>query len=191
MLPWNSVSAEVPTSPTGQPSMRRLSWKIAWRPLGQRLCAGLTLLAYVCAVVGFPLPIQASHCAGGCTCCAEAKAQHQCCCCAGKTKQGKSGHDGADKEHSCCFKMQKLDPAQSPSPEPSSPDKPMPWSVNLSALHCQGLAVFWVSSGAATVAQCPLIWTPIILPVAWLSHFTLQGAVQASHPETPPPKALA
>jgi hypothetical protein len=68
--------------------MRPVRRNIFWRPLWRRLCAAVTLCAYVLTTLGFPLPAAAhkaetgaaSCCQQVCGCPAEQRERHECCC---------------------------------------------------------------------------------------------------------------
>jgi hypothetical protein len=68
--------------------MRRSRRNSIWRPFRRKLCAAVTLCAYVLTTLGFPLPAAArkaggdnsSCCQSVCGCPDEQRERHQCCC---------------------------------------------------------------------------------------------------------------
>jgi hypothetical protein len=188
-----------------------------WRPLRRRLCAAVTLLAYLLTALGIPLPAAArpkedgasSCCQNVCGCPAEERDRHQCCCFRAAAQQSEPRKEDAKKTRSCC---------DAPEPEPgcnspccrehppadsdeddSEPDQDEPenepapaqgprWVLGISALQCQGLSTLWVASGAALPPTPPLAWSPRLDRVAWLGISQTRSHILSSDPPAPPPR---
>jgi hypothetical protein len=89
---------------------------VLWRPFRRRLCAAVTLFAYLITIFGYPLPTLLRAGGGGsscqdrgCGCPPEAQRRHQCCCSkpdrrsADKPASPKQTRPtNAPRGHSCC-----------------------------------------------------------------------------------------
>jgi hypothetical protein len=79
-----------------------------WRPLRRRLCAAVTLLAYVLTTLGIPLPAAGSGASNASSCCQQAcgcpteKQERHECCCYHPAPPPEPRKTGAAKKHSCC-----------------------------------------------------------------------------------------
>jgi hypothetical protein len=142
-----------------------------WRALRRRLCAGVTLLAYLVAAIGFPAPqtpAQSPHACGqqvcGCGTAAQCKA-NGCCCSHGTTPAPPAEQEPAD----CCSKKKPAAPCcvkessttQKPAKAPAKPKgNTVRWVLGISALKCRGGATQWISAEAALPLQAPVCWLP-------------------------------
>jgi hypothetical protein len=80
-----------------------------WRPFRRKLCAAVTLFAYVLTSLSIPLPAAASKagadasscCQQVCGCPAEERERHQCCC-FHPAPPPEPRKTGASKKRSCC-----------------------------------------------------------------------------------------
>lgn len=162
----------------------------------------------------------ANHCGEVCACPSAAQAAHECCCSGGvnepQTSPVKSqstcpfcaeAEDGESapitkpaseqpERKPCCTPMESNDGSEvSPDciegelPTPPAPD--WYWQSGLSALQCKGLSILWVTSGAASVADAPLGWSPLLVPLEWLCVRQLDSHLLNSVPDTPPPRFLS
>jgi hypothetical protein len=161
--------------------------KPGWRNLRQRLCSAVTLLAYLAAAIGYPVPetfASRGQTANGCgrqvCCCGSAE---QCrasgCCCSHHTPVPQEDVPRQDEPApDCCSERPKAPPAaksscsvretpqspgaQEPKKTPTkSKHASMRWVVGISALKCRGAVTQWVSAQAALPAEAPLCWQPI------------------------------
>src|SRR5262245_26780990 len=106
--------------------------RISWRPLGRRLCAGVTLIAYLCAALGVPLPAYASPCGGDSCCCpAETKSRHQCCCSTGEQEPGDA--DCCKNKHESSSQPPTKAKARCPYCDPQPEDVTPPDATNSKA----------------------------------------------------------
>ena len=153
-----------------------------WRVLRRRLCAGVTLFAYLFAAIGFPVSEGASPSGAGSNQCGQAV------CCCGTAEQCKTSgcgcsHHIVQQPHeptaseaevpSCCSSASEKPAAESSccskggSPAPSANKNPGPskkntlrWVVGIAALKCRGGATQWISVGAALPMPAPTDWQP-------------------------------
>jgi hypothetical protein len=147
------------------------SGKPLWQSLRRRLCAGVTLLAYLVAAIGFPAPqtpAQSPHACGrqvcGCGTAEQCKAGG--CCCSRGTPQAPPQEQGpAD----CCSKrkpaasacVKEAPSTQKPTKAPSKPKgNTVRWVIGISALKCRGGATQWISADAALPMAAPIRWQP-------------------------------
>jgi hypothetical protein len=123
--------------------------KPLWRACRRRLCAGVTLMAYLAAAIGFPMPATSAQEPGAC-------GQRVCCC--GTPAQCKANgcgcsHDGTESEDEpspdCCKKPAK----------PNSKNN-VRWVVGIAAVKCGGGPMQWLSGDAALPTAPPLTWQP-------------------------------
>jgi hypothetical protein len=167
------------------------------RALPRRLLSGVTLLAYLVAAIGFPVPQTPAHAANAC-------GQQVCSCQDCKASGCGCSHRPPEtppqetEPAECCS----LKPAKAPSPccakksftapKPTkTPKNSVQWVVGISALKCRGGATEWVSAGAALPTAAPLTWQPswpfcYSLPVTHHSCFVL-----AADLFDPPPRLQA
>ena len=131
--------------------------KLLGRSLRRRLCAGVTLLAYLIAAIGFPLPATSAnspHACGQAVCgcgTAEQCEASGCGCSHAPDPQEETPGD-------CCSKKK-------PTKSRCAPDKkvksePIRWVVGIAALKCQGGATQWVTTQAALPTAEPITWQP-------------------------------
>ena len=127
------------------------------RSLRRRLCAGVTLLAYIVAAIGFPLPAMS------------AKSPHACgqaVCGCGTAEQCKASGCGCshvpeppvETPGTCCSK--KKPSASRCAPAKKAKSAPGRWVVGIAALKCQGGATQWVTPQAALPTAEPITWQP-------------------------------
>jgi hypothetical protein len=153
-----------------------------WR-MRRRLCSCVTLLAYLIAAIGYPLPVakasqRASPCGQQvCGCGSVEQCQAGGCCCSHSRERPEQ-----DATPSCCSKR-----TPKPAVKPSSSVKDQTpananyrWVVGISALKCQGAATHWITAQAALPTAAPLSWQPIwpfcySLPVTHHSRFVLSA----------------
>jgi hypothetical protein len=163
--------------------------KPLWRSLRRRLCAGVTLLAYLVAAIGFPAPqtsAQARHPCGqqvcGCGTAQQCKASG-CCCSHGAPQAPPAEQEPAGccskkkPAASCCVKESST--TQKPAKAPSKPkSNTVRWVIGVAALKCRGGATQWISADAALPMQAPVCWLPTwpychSLPVTHEDPFTV------------------
>ena len=144
------------------------------RILRRRLCSGVTLLAYLVAAIGAPVPETSGQTPNACgqqVCCCGTPEQCQASGC-GCPHRGKTP-DQEEAPPSCCSHESKKPAANSsccvrensPSSEPpSAPSKPKPntlrWMIGISAQKCRGGATTWLNAAPALPMQAPLCWLP-------------------------------
>lgn len=152
--------------------MRFSFGKPLWRSLRRRLCSGVTLLAYVVAAIGFPVPeapAQSPHACGQQVCCCGSAEQCKAsgCGCSHQTPETPPEEQEPDccskkkatAEPSCCVKEKGT--TQEPTKTPDKPKKnTVRWVVGISAQKCRGGATQWLSADAALPMQAPLTWQP-------------------------------
>jgi hypothetical protein len=150
--------------------------KTFWRALRRRLASGVTLLAYLLAAIGFPVPgtpasaPASEHACGQGSCGCSAEPAAGCCCCKLRTTAPSCCHTG---KHN----------AKKATDGPS-----VRWVVGMSAQKCRGAATHWLSCGAALPIPAPLVWSP-----SWPFCHTLSVThstpfVWSSDPTDPPPR---
>ncbi len=173
-----------------------------WQAVRRRLCGGVTLLAYLIAAIGFPLPQTLGHMANAC-------GQEVCGC--GTPEQCKANgcgcsHDGSDAapqepepadccsfKHvnavpSCCAK--KSTPEQMKTPKKAKGNT-IRWVVGIAALKCRGGPVKWLSAETALPTTAPLTWQPS-WPFCYSLSLTHQSRfVLSADPSDPPPRLEA
>jgi hypothetical protein len=151
----------------------------------RRVISAVTILAYVAAAIGFPMPATASNdrTARGqrvCCCGSEAKCRASGCGCShaplpvpvGKSGEKIPGNEccsthsrptkSVQSTRSCCSRSSDTTkPVESDSIVPPKPKpKPLRWVVGISALKCQSGASKWISIQAALPGPEPLNWQP-------------------------------
>jgi hypothetical protein len=145
--------------------------KPLWRSLRRRLCAGVTLLAYLAAAIGFPAPqtpAQAPHACGQqiCGCGTQEQCKASGCCCSHGTPPAppkeQEPADCCSKKKSTASSCAEMTPG---TPKPAkAPSKPkgntVHWVVGISALKCRGGATHWISADAALPMAAPIRWQP-------------------------------
>ncbi len=139
-----------------------------WRALPRRLLSGVTLLAYLVAAIGFPVPQAPAHAGNAC-------GQQVCCC--GTAVQCKASGCGCSHQTApepeieppaCCKKkpaatcrVKEMPTTQEPTKTPGKPrEDTVRWVVGISAQKCGGGATHWVSTAAALPTAPPLAWQP-------------------------------
>jgi hypothetical protein len=190
-------------------------WNLFWRGLRRRLTAGLALVAYLVAVVGFPVPAfsrkdsgQAFPCQNHlCGCQSAEQCWRHCCCYTAEERWewARAHHvqpppyaekpaalvedDGDDGPHSCCAHRHADKGCcehDHDSPPPSRGG--WHWAFGMDTLRCQGLGTLWVSTGAALAPEAPLVWGPWPAPVGWLCCLDDHPATVSDTPSPPPPR---
>jgi hypothetical protein len=179
--------------------MRWLPARKVWPSLNRRFCSGLTLLAYLGAAFGLPVPAQTRAvsadrpCGSGhCACSEEAQSNHECCCCRGMDYQNKTdcGQQEADQPQAGDVKRRDAAQPVTNTKAKTTPDRgKIPWSIGISAMKCQGWSVIWVTDGAAVVAGGPLCWQLVLLWIGTLFQPNFPAHVLATSPADPPPRA--
>jgi hypothetical protein len=135
--------------------------KLEWRTLRRRLCAGVTLLAYLIAAIGFPAPQTSAQTTSSCgqqVCCCGSAAQCKASGC-GCPHGGEAEPPKEEEAGSCCVKKK-----QETSVTPKAPSKPkgstVRWVIGMSALKCKEGATHWVSADVALPSPAPVTWQP-------------------------------
>ncbi len=176
-----------------------------WRSLRRRLCAGLTLLAYVMTAFGVPLPADAGPrpCSGAACGCAGDECSKGSCCCSpqlAKPPPKKSCCTGAPGcTMPCCqhgtptsgCPHDEQRPAQPPSPDPTDDDAPtsgVRWALGIAAMKCRGHSTLWVSAGVVLPAPAPRADRPPLDPAGWLSWSDDFAHAASPLPPVPPPR---
>lgn len=162
----------------------------------RRLISGVTLLAYLVAAIGFPMPASSATGANACG--------QRICCCGSETQCRASGcgcsHSSATTDEettepsaapsccesppkpSCCAKSSPENPKPASTPSKGSKKtsgKSMQWVVGMSAQKCRGGATEWIHAQAALPGPLPALWIPNQPFCHYLSayhetHFTLR-----------------
>jgi hypothetical protein len=159
-----------------------------WRSVRRRLCAGVTLLAYLCAAIGFPMP-KANACGQQVCGCATAQTCQTGGCCCSPAKPAKS----EEAVPSCCVKKKPAKPTCCTNDATTKTNNPMPvgWVIGITAQKCQGSATHWISAQAALPGPTPADWRP-----SWPYCHDVVGAREfrlllSIDPLDPPPRFSA
>jgi hypothetical protein len=158
---------------------------LCWRDALGRMISGVTLLAYLVAALGFPIPVTTANAPAGASACGQ-----RVCCCGSVTKCRGSGcgcsHTPLPKPAvpTCCIKK----PSQ---PKPSPKKSSLQWVISMSAQKCGGAATEWIHAQAALPGPLPETWQPSLpfchsVPVLQEYHFTL-----ALDRLDPPPRSFS
>jgi cell division septation protein DedD len=187
--------------------------KPCWRNLRRRLISAVTLLGYLVAAIGFPVPeskASSNPCGERVCCCgSEATCQASGCGCPDSplaphvelAPQEAPVVDGRSPAphtpaapRSCCSKStsESTKPSVAPTGTPSKAQgNAFRWVVGIAALKCKGISTSWLSSGAALPSTVPFCWQPMwpychSLPIT--HHFPV---VRGQKPVDPPPRLQA
>jgi hypothetical protein len=164
------------------------------RSLGHQLCAGLSLVAYLAAVLGFPVPIAArqnhhhpfpcqQHACG----CANAESCWKHCCCFTPEQKLTWAHEQgieppAEAEppctHACC---------QTKAARSTSRNKAPTWRLGINCPRCQGHSTLWISTGTVLLAPV-LSWNPKLRLQGWTLNGAATALVLPLAPPDPPPR---
>lgn len=182
-------------------SARTFSWLLFTR----RLCAAGTLLAYLCAVVGVPMPARAARPQGaafpcqqlgcgcqtasdcdGCGCFAPSAAEPEpkpeepapaCCCCSGKETTESCGSCARKQaKRSCCAVPTKSTPAPVKKSCGSCGQAPRDADPNKTGVRWAGVSA-WRCHGVTPLWVGAAASTPVAPPVAWQPLLTFAGWV--------------
>jgi hypothetical protein len=158
------------------------------RQLGPHACrwasVGVTLSAYLLAVIGFPLPVRPARvdsqpypCQTRPCGCQSAEQCRHCCCCSRANDPA-----GGEAAKSCCAK----DPSQSQPPG----DTGTRWVIGALSQQCGGLVTLWIAIGA--VLPSPPIASALAgePPSEALAPLTAVGPSQTTPPPVPPPRSI-
>jgi len=185
------------------------SQKKLWRRLSGKLGAELALLSFIVTGIGIPLPAAnlKDHsipfpCQGhACGCPSAEQCWRHCCCFSAAERwawarehhveppayaERATGDD--DKDHAtsvCCHDHQTSEPKDSQNNSQPS----VRWVLSFSALHCGGPATSWLGSGALAPPPPVTCWSPMALPVGWLSLRDFSPSFLAIAPLDPPPRS--
>jgi hypothetical protein len=164
-----------------------------WRVWPRRLLSGVTLLAYVVAAIGFPVPQTPAQTGSGC-------GQQVCCC--GTAVQCKASGCGCSHETApepeieppaCCKKEPAATCRVKEMPTTKGPSNPkrdtVRWVVGIAAQKCGGGATQWVSTAAALPTPAPLTWAPS-WPFCYSLPVTQQSCLFLSADLSDPPPRL-
>lgn len=204
--PSGSRATVLRQSQTKNPShsMRRC-WRIAWRKLQRPVVSAVTLLAYLVATIGYPMPAGSSshpcgqrvcHCgsdeacrASGCGCrVAQASEQQPAPSCCEQDDHPPSARP------SCCTvakSQAKSQGTQSQSAAKTAPRSSVRWIVGITALKCQGHATTWIAIAAALPPPLPVTWQPTCPFLHSIPSFEQQPFIAAAKPLMEPPRFMA
>jgi hypothetical protein len=145
--------------------------ELEWRAVRRRLCAGVTLLAYLATAIGFPVPAaEAKSASGGAA---------QVCCCGTPVQCKVSGcgcsHESEPEPPTCCT-------------EKKPKDDSVRWVLGMSAKKCGGGLSDWIQADVAVPMPTPITWQPSwpychSLPISHDSSLLL-----SANPLDPPPR---
>src|SRR5262245_16580990 len=164
--------------------MSRHRRNISWRSLPRRLCAALVLVAYLIAIVGFPIPVFQDGASSGqqpCGCVSAEQCRHCCCARGGDSPSESSGETchgcacccGGGEAGSTCFSICSTEEVH--------------WVSSVSALACKGLSLLWVSAGVSFPPKEPALNCPAPAPGDWLSWRDDRPRGRSVTPPDPPP----
>jgi hypothetical protein len=187
--------------------------KPCWCNLRRRLTSAVTLVAYLVAAIGFPMPQSkagSNPCGQHFCCCgSEATCQASGCGCPDSplaphvepapqeppvvVRRSPASHTPA-APRSCCSKStpESTKPSVAPTKAPSKGlGNAVRWVIAFDALKCKGASMSWISCGAALPPTMPYCWQPTwpychSLPIT--HHFPL---VRGQKPVDPPPRLEA
>jgi len=201
------------------------------RFLRRKACSAVTLVSYLCATVGLPMPLAAGKpgeaafpcqmllcgclTAEQCQNCGCFTPQEQAawaaahnvapsnpdgeenkpssCCCDASQESPNCPHCVKKARSSCCAPKSKPTSCQS-RPEQSCADthtkdkKSVRWG-GVSAGRCHGMALSWVTTGAAVPAAPPAAWQPCLPFTGWLAATGIASVKLSQDPLDPPPRA--
>src|SRR5262245_41123526 len=173
------------------------------RPLRQQLCAVVSLIAFLIAALGFPIPVPAKKCGDGVFACqglgCGCETAEQCATCgcfgAGETCS-RSVAPPFPAETSCCCGNPKgscccSGPATTHDCCQSSPPVTVRWVAGLSALKCKGVATLWATSGAVIPPPPDITFAPCLPAGEWLPLAGDAPVTIAVRPPVPPPRCSA
>jgi hypothetical protein len=157
--------------------------KPVWRNLRRRICSGVTLLAYLAAAIGFPLPqtfARQSNACGrqvcGCDSAEQCKARG--CCSQGTPQAPPEESEPGD----CCSKKkpvascctEKKPAAEEPTqPQTKPKEGKVRWVIGMSAKKCHGGGTEWLNGDAAGL--------PMSLPTSWQPSWPYCHSVPILH----------
>lgn len=166
------------------------------RAFQRRVIAGVTLLAYLAATIGYPLPagargqqvcgcVPAEKCSGGgCGCShkpAPVKMKPSCCAKKSACCEKKSGNTP-----NCCAKKPVGEARQAKNP------KPVQWVIGIAAKQCRtGGVAEWQSGEIALPGAPPMTWSPSWSPCGIVPFVHSSPFVVASESPDPPPRSVA
>jgi hypothetical protein len=183
------------------------SQKKLWRRLAAKLWAGLALLSFAVTGIGIPLPVTdiKDHgipfpCQGHvCGCPSAEQCWRHCCCFTAAERwawakahyveppdyaERPADHDDHESPASCCHHHLSHGPNDVEAKSQSS----VRWVLGLSALHCGGPTTSWLSSGALAPPPPPASWSPLRLPIGWVSLADSSCPSVVMGPLDPPPR---
>jgi hypothetical protein len=181
-----------------------------WRNLRRRLISAVTLLAYLVAAIGYPVPqskASANPCGQRVCCCgSEATCRAIACGCPDSpllpdiesVSQDQPVVDHGSRApaapRSCCSRStpEPTKPSAAPTKAPSKGQgNALRWVIGIAALKCKGASMSWLSCGAALPPIMPYCWQPTwpychSLPIT--HHFPV---IRGQKPVDPPPRLQA
>src|ERR1043166_428787 len=194
--------------------MRRFTRNNLWRPLRRRLAAGLTLVAYLVAVFGLPMPAQSRHGETKACGCAPQECHDGKCCCAPKPApppppkppglccEGKPGCPMPCCQHGetgggCKHETPPAPPPRAPSDEPEQPaddDDDASEEVTIvrgiAGRKCRGHSPLWTSPGPSLPVPSAASWQPTFVLEGWLRRSSDQAISVSLLPPDPPPRSV-
>ncbi len=164
--------------------MARGRRKIGWRLLRRRCAVMASLLAYLLASAGLPLPAACSKkgeafetrpC--GCRVSADSLA---CCCC-----QTQAHPKVASQRKSCCDA--ETAPASSPSVK-AEPNPAVRWVLGIKALECRGASTLWITTGAVSLPPGPVSCESRLAPGDRFALIDFSASARSTTPPLHPPR---
>ncbi|MBI2806543.1 MAG: hypothetical protein HYX68_16300 [Planctomycetes bacterium] len=156
----------------------------------RRLASSITLLAYLAAAIGFPMPGWATARSASCCCGTVQQCQASACGCSHGTpgpienaKPSCCSQRGQPEPKSCCEK--KSDTKKTPGKS-----KAIGWAIGMSAQKCQGGTTDWVHAEIALPGPTPMDWQPS-WPFCHALSITHQHPFVLSGDRLDPPPRLA
>jgi hypothetical protein len=173
-----------------------------------RACAGVALVGFLTATLGFPLPPVASKdrsrpypCQDHACGCQSAEECWQHCCCftaAERWAWAREQHvqppayaakAAATCGAPCCQAGGGTGCCTDHSAHKARRQHSAPWVAGMAARHCHGQASLWLAAGAVTPPPPLVTWQPWLRPGAWLSYPTADPTALSPLPPDPPPRA--
>jgi hypothetical protein len=185
-----------------------MSWlqlQTPWPVIRRKLIAGVALVSYLVATVGFPVPAVARQGGGPAYPCQDLRcgcqSAEQCwkgCCCltpeqrwAWAREHNVEPPEYAERPHgndnqpasprACCAKKQ-----SAPASQPTSAG--LRWTLGLAAQSCQGSATLWISAGFVLPPTPPSDWSPVLSAAGWLGRTATTAVMLSVTPPDPPPR---
>ena len=171
--------------PFHRSTMSRHRRKTSWRIPLRRLWAALVLVAYLIAIVGFPIPVFQDGSSSGqqpCGCLSAEQCRH-CCCARGGDSSCESTSETCHGCACCCGGGE----GESTGCGNCSTEG-VQWVSSVSALACKGLSLLWVSAGVSFPPKEPALDCPAPVPGDWLSWHDDRPQGRSVTPPDPPPR---